>query len=288
MLHGFPEWADMYDGTMRALADSGYASVACDQRGYSPNAPNDTASYHYDELRDDVFAVGSAVGFEQFHIVSHDHGGLIGWVVAGTGSSRVLSLTSLSTPHVDALSSALIGPEADLQQQCASQYFTMFMENNSARSHNNFWCNFFETDRMDCDTLQRGFYWYNGASDAGYMAIPPAFNASYMASQGGYCASSAAVRAAWGPGSGELPQDGQNQTKAVGMIHVPTLFVCGATDSSILCNRPYALSTETYCDAGYTYLEVDCGHDLLSCGQQTETDKVIAAIVAHIAESSES
>jgi len=286
LLHGFPEWADMYDDTMRALAARGYASAACDQRGYSPGAsPNDTASYHYDTLRQDVFHVAWAVGFKKFHLVGHDHGGALGWVVAGTGSKKILSYTSLSIPHLDAFSLALMGPEPDLQQQCASQYFNMFVETNSATSHNNLFCNAFKNDRLDCDTVQRGLYWYNGARNAGYMAIPPIFDASEMMSQGGYCAASAPLRGAWGSGSGESPKEGQPQQKRAGDIHVPTLFVCGSSDTSLLCNRPYAKSSENYCRAGYTYLEVNCGHDLLSCEQQPETQKVIAAIVDHIVDS---
>lgn len=80
LLHGFPEFANMYDDLMRALAGAGYTSVACDQRGYSAGAsPTDVESYNYDILRDDVFNIAEAVGFQEFHLIGHDHGGALGW-----------------------------------------------------------------------------------------------------------------------------------------------------------------------------------------------------------------
>ena len=64
---------------------------------------------------------------------------------------------------------------------------------------------------------------------------------------------------------------------------LPSLYICGSKDSSILCNHDYALRTEEYIAEGfkYTYLEVDCGHDLTS-PSCSEHEKVYAAIIAHI------
>lgn len=138
LLHGFPEWAVIYDEIMRNLAAAGYESVACDQRGYSPGAsPVGPENYHYDMLRDDVFAVASAKGFERFHLVGHDHGGALGWHVSTSdvGKERVISYSSLSLPHLDAFSKGLNGDAPDVAQQAASQYVTMFLEHDSATSH---------------------------------------------------------------------------------------------------------------------------------------------------------
>ena len=55
LLHGFPEWSEMYMPTMRQLAESGFRTVACNQRGYSPGAsPDGVENYSYDLLADDV------------------------------------------------------------------------------------------------------------------------------------------------------------------------------------------------------------------------------------------
>ena len=69
----------------------------------------------------------------------------------------------------------------------------------------------------------------------------------------------------------------------IGNVSIPSLYVCGKSDSAILCNRPYALKTNEFISSKtYIYLEVDCGHSLLSCSKSAETSKVIAAIVKHI------
>eukprot|EP00927_Polykrikos_kofoidii_P014868 TRINITY_DN16573_c0_g2_i1.p1 TRINITY_DN16573_c0_g2~~TRINITY_DN16573_c0_g2_i1.p1 ORF type:complete len:352 (+),score=62.52 TRINITY_DN16573_c0_g2_i1:69-1124(+) len=284
LLHGFPEWASMFDDTMRTLASQGYASMACDQRGYSPGAsPTTVESYHYDLLRDDVFAVAEAVGFKTFHLVGHDHGGALGWVVAGShaAAGKVLSYSSLSTPHMDAFSKALYGPDVDEQQQCASQYFTMFVEKDSATSHFDFWCRMFKGGRItDCDQVQRKLYWYNGAMAAGYMASPPILSSLSMIGKG--CFKAAGLRAAWGSGNGDAKQNGIPQTTPVGEISVPSLFVCGSSDDALLCSRPYARASGNYTSAGYTYVEVDCGHGLLSCHEPSQTQMVIDSIVQHV------
>jgi len=94
-------------------------------------------------LRDDVFAIAAASNFSKFHLVGHDHGACLGWVSAGSaeGRAKVLSYSSLSIPHPTAFNAALAGPAGDLQQQIASQYFTMFVLNDSAAIHNDFWYN---------------------------------------------------------------------------------------------------------------------------------------------------
>ena len=50
LLHGFPEWSDMYMPIMQQLKDIGYRSVACNQRGYSPLASPDGQSITHDSI----------------------------------------------------------------------------------------------------------------------------------------------------------------------------------------------------------------------------------------------
>ena len=84
------------------------------------------------------------------------------------------------------------------------------------------------------------------------------------------------------PGQPAAP-DGWPATSPSGVVSVPSLYICGSKDSSILCNHDYALRTEDYIAEGlkYTYLEVNCGHDLTS-PSCSEHEKVYAAIIAHI------
>ena len=49
---------------------------------------------------------------------------------------------------------------------------------------------------------------------------------------------------------------GFGQTHKVGNVTQPLLYVCGKQDTAILCDRPYALATEQYCEGNYTFLDV--------------------------------
>ena len=108
-----------------------YHSIACNMRGYSVNArPSLESDYLYDKIASDVTALAEAFGMEQYHLIGHDHGACLSWYVAAEDAKlavpRLKSLTALSVPHLDAFSDGLYGPNADREQQIASQYFTVF------------------------------------------------------------------------------------------------------------------------------------------------------------------
>jgi hypothetical protein len=201
------------------------------------------------------------------------------------GLRSILSYTSLSIPHPDAFSAGLFGEGADVQQQAASQYFTMFVLNNSASLHGELLFNTLGRTSGSKDTpsfssaaaFQKALWWYNGAMDAGRMAMPPIMSSSQLIKEGSWGA--AALRAVFG-GS---PNAGHGASHPTGLIQQPVLYVCGSKDEAILCKRPYALATSQYCKSkSYQYLEVECGHDLLSCSDGEQTQKVIEAIVKHV------
>lgn len=222
----------MYEPLMKTLAEHGYKSVACDQRGYSKQArPGNVSDYSYDNLMSDVFAVSQAVfGGAKFHLVGHDHGAVLGWYSTGSvlGKERILSYSALSVPHIDAFSAGLFGATADVQQQCASQYFTMFVQKDSAKSL--FCVMGLSHGFKSCEDFQKALWWYNGAMDTGVMAAPPLMSASDLWSQGSQmCRSMSALRLAWGG----TPRAGWAAKTPTGDITVPALYVCGKTDSAI-------------------------------------------------------
>jgi len=115
----------MFAEVMSAVAEKGFNTLACDQRGYSPGAaPDDYQSYNYDNLQQDIFNIvdseGSGFGFDvnsdgafhnKFHVVAHDQGARVAWhaIAKGGGRSRFLSFSTLSIPHTDAFSNGLYG-----------------------------------------------------------------------------------------------------------------------------------------------------------------------------------
>ena len=108
LLHGFPETSIMWEPLLDKLAKAGFRAVAFDQRGYSPGArPFRINSYGSGRLAADVIALATAVGFDRFHVVGHDFGGAIAWIAADRFPREIISVTSLATPHPEALAEAL-------------------------------------------------------------------------------------------------------------------------------------------------------------------------------------
>jgi pimeloyl-ACP methyl ester carboxylesterase len=123
LLHGFPETSIMWEPLLDKLAKAGFRAVAFDQRGYSPGArPSGVNSYSSEILAADVIAIAKAVGFDRFHVVGHDFGGVIAWITANRFPQAIITVTSLSTPHPEALAEALDDPAQWLRSSYALLY----------------------------------------------------------------------------------------------------------------------------------------------------------------------
>src|SRR5476649_69022 len=108
LLHGFPETRHMWRHQVEALGRRGYRAIAPDQRGYSAGArPSEVADYGTELLVKDALALMDALGAPRFHLVGHDWGGQIAWLIAAGHAERLRSLTVLSRPHPAAFARAL-------------------------------------------------------------------------------------------------------------------------------------------------------------------------------------
>lgn len=126
LLHGFPEGAGCWTKVLDLLGDAGLCCVAPDQRGYSPGArPLDEAEYALDHLVSDAVGILDTLGWQHAHVVGHDWGAIVGWVLAARHRERVRSLTAVSVPHPAAFGAALRGDE---DQQKRSAYMRLFRE----------------------------------------------------------------------------------------------------------------------------------------------------------------
>ncbi|GGN00528.1 alpha/beta hydrolase [Terrabacter tumescens] len=124
LLHGFPTDRTSWDRVAARLHEAGLRTLAPDQRGYSPGArPAGEDAYRLDELVADVLALIDASGRERVHLVGHDWGGALAWLVAGNHPTRIASLTVLSTPHPAAMSRAW---RRGLDQKRRSWYMAAF------------------------------------------------------------------------------------------------------------------------------------------------------------------
>ena len=123
LLHGFPQTADAWLAQLTALGAAGYRALAPNQRGYCAGArPAGTRAYATSELVKDALDFANLQGAERFHIVGHDWGGAVAWHVAALEPDRVITLTSVATPHPAAFAEAL--PRST--QLLRSSYMALF------------------------------------------------------------------------------------------------------------------------------------------------------------------
>jgi pimeloyl-ACP methyl ester carboxylesterase len=109
LLHGFPQTSWAWRRQLEALGEAGYRAVAPDQRGYSPRArPAGVEAYHPERLVEDVIGLADALDADRFHLVGHDFGGLVAWHTAARYADRLATLTSVSTPHPQAMARSIL------------------------------------------------------------------------------------------------------------------------------------------------------------------------------------
>jgi len=107
LLHGWPERASSWRKVTPLLHARGLRTYAPDQRGYSPGArPTRRRDYAMQLLVDDAVALLETIG-GPVHLVGHDWGSSIGWLVAAQRPDLVRTWTAVSVPHPKAFSKAL-------------------------------------------------------------------------------------------------------------------------------------------------------------------------------------
>ena len=117
LLHGFPQTSDTWRDVLPALADAGYFAAAPNQRGYSPGArPATVEEYATRLLVGDALALADALDASRFHLVGHDWGGQLAWLIAAHHPERVRTLAVLSRPHPAAFAAAIRGDAAQSER----------------------------------------------------------------------------------------------------------------------------------------------------------------------------
>src|SRR4051794_10696090 len=64
-----------------------------------------------ERLAADVVALADWAGIERFHVVGHDWGGAVAWALAARHPERLRTMTSLATPHGQAMRQALLSSD---------------------------------------------------------------------------------------------------------------------------------------------------------------------------------
>jgi pimeloyl-ACP methyl ester carboxylesterase len=100
LLHGFPDSASLWRHQVRTLAGAGYRVIVPDMRGYGRSArPVEVDAYDILRLVSDVKAVLAHAGVPRAHVVGHDWGAAVAWVLASVAPDTVDRLVALSIGH---------------------------------------------------------------------------------------------------------------------------------------------------------------------------------------------
>jgi pimeloyl-ACP methyl ester carboxylesterase len=122
LLHGFPDSTALYRDVIPELTSAGYRAVAFDQRGFGESdAPSGKQSYTLSEAARDALGVMDALGIQRAHLVGHDWGAAVGWVLGGLHPERFKSFSALSLGHARAYS------EAGFQQLKKAWYIVLVL-----------------------------------------------------------------------------------------------------------------------------------------------------------------
>jgi pimeloyl-ACP methyl ester carboxylesterase len=122
LLHGWPETSSSWRDVVPHLHAAGLRTYAPDQRGYSPGArPRRRRDYAMALLVADVEALVESIG-RPVHLVGHDLGSAISWLLAAKRPDLIRSLTAVSVPHPRAFAVSWLNS----RQALASWYMLLF------------------------------------------------------------------------------------------------------------------------------------------------------------------
>lgn len=245
MLHGFPQNRRMWRDQLRALAAAGFRASAPDQRGYSAGArPERVEAYTTDLLIGDALAMMDAWGARRFHLVGHDWGGQLAWLIAAANPDRVETLSVLSRPHPAAFARALA---EDPEQAQRSQHHRGFRQPEAI-------------ERLRKDNfkslgigLER-----EGIADPGIYLRPLGEAGALEAAINWYRASDIAL-------------------SAIPAVTMPTLYVWGTNDASV--GRRAAELTREFVHGPYQFVEIGGGGHFIV---DQMPDRIAQLLIAHL------
>jgi pimeloyl-ACP methyl ester carboxylesterase len=168
LLHGFPDSGRLWRHQVPVLADAGFQVIVPDLRGYGgSDQPKEVEAYSLPFLAGDVLGVLDHLGVGRAHVVGHDWGAALAWVMGSLVPDRVDHLAALSVGHPLAFAGA------GLAQREKSWYMLLFQFEGIAEQwlSGDDWANFRswgghpDTDAVIADlertgSLTPGLNWY--------------------------------------------------------------------------------------------------------------------------------
>jgi pimeloyl-ACP methyl ester carboxylesterase len=253
MLHGFCVSRHFWEHQIPALAEAGYFAVAPNQRGYAPEArpdPKNLDAYNIEKLIGDALDIVKAVGHsvdKRFHLVGHDWGGSLSWIIADRYPERLASLTMLSRPHPQSFARAM---QTDPEQPHRSRHHRELLDPGAG-------------PRLLADDAA----WVRDRLTRN--RLPPEAIEKHISVLGNPPAMEAAL--AWYRARGAI-------RAPLGMIRVPVLYVWGAADDTV--GRAAAEGTGAFVSGRYRFeILPGIGH----FAAEQAPDRLNALLLAHLA-----
>ncbi len=250
LLHGFPQDRSAWSEVAPLLQEAGYRTLALDMRGVSKGArPRAVGEYRSIESVHDVIALLDAAGLERAHVVGHDWGGYIAWAVACEHPDRLITLTSVSTPHPAALKGSLLHSKQALQ----SWYMGLF-----------------QLPALSERLLAPGGPMWRAMA----RGLPREHAQRYAQRLSDTAARTCALN--W---YRVLPRELTAPSVAWSRVAVPTMYVWGDRDPAL--GRAAAVATADYVTGPYRFEVVHAGHWI----PETRPVLLAALLAAHLADS---
>ena len=97
LLHGFPDSSHLWRNQIPALVNVGLRVIAPDLRGFGESdKPAEVEAYALPVILQEVVGLLDKLGTERVHVVAHDWGAAVGWLLASLHPDRVDRLVALS------------------------------------------------------------------------------------------------------------------------------------------------------------------------------------------------
>jgi pimeloyl-ACP methyl ester carboxylesterase len=121
LLHGWPDDHHLWDAQVAALNHAGYCTIAPDLRGLGKSSrPDRVDDYALHALLADAVGVLDELQVDRAHVVGHDWGAAVAWLLAAVLPHRVDHLVAMSVGHPAAFAGA------GIEQRERSWYMLLF------------------------------------------------------------------------------------------------------------------------------------------------------------------
>jgi pimeloyl-ACP methyl ester carboxylesterase len=121
LLHGFPDSSYLWRNQIPALKSEGMHVIAPDLRGFGDSdRPVGKDLYSLPLILNDVIGILDRLGIERTHVVGHDFGAAVAWMLAALYPNRVDRLVTLAVGHPETFFSS------GISQREKSWYMLLF------------------------------------------------------------------------------------------------------------------------------------------------------------------